>query len=51
MDKEENLSNKKNKKEKAVSLLDLHKGVQDKITEMQRVNREKSKQKIQELSL
>ena len=43
-------SKKSNKKEKAISLLELHQGVQTKIKDMQRVNREKSLKKIAELT-
>ncbi len=41
----------KSKKEKPMSLFDLHEGVQGKIKDMQRVNREKSLKRIAELTL
>ena len=41
----------KPKKEKPMSLFDLHEGVQGKIKDMQRVNREKSLKRIAELTL
>ena len=41
----------KPKKEKPMSLFDLHEGVQGKIKEMQRENREKSLKRIAELTL
>lgn len=51
VDKETTQSaNRQNKKEKGLSLLDLHEGVQTKIKDMQRVNREKSLKKIKELT-
>ena len=43
-------ASRQNKKEKGLSLLDLHMGVQTKIKDMQRVNREKSLAKIKELT-
>ena len=41
----------KGKKEKPKSLFDLHEGVQGKIKDMQRENREKSLKRIAELTL